>query len=141
MDGGILVGIATVVALGLGSATMLRLLLRSPVAINWFFDEFVPGLRRRLRRTREQPTGRPIEEIASSIRRLGAAYYGGHPGRSWVKTEAFRRAYEQALIEGCLALDVTTDLLDIEPGTAHDTERLRVEHLLTDAGLMMRPAA
>ena len=141
MDGGILLGMAIVVALGLGSAVMLRLLLRSPAAINWFLDEFVPGLRRRLHRDHEQPAGRPIEEIASSIRRLGAAYYGGHPGRSWVKTEAFRRAYEQALLEGCVALDVTTDLLDIAPGSAHDAERLRVEHLLTAAGLAVPRAA
>ena len=76
--------------------------------------------------------------VPLDLRRLGAAYYGGHPGRSWVKTDAFRRAYEQALVEGCVALDISTDLLDIDPGTEHDAERLRVEHLLMDAGLVMR---
>ena len=141
MDGGILIGIALLVALSISSAVMLRLLLRSPAAINWFLDDFLPGLRRRLRRTREVPAGRPIEEIASSIRRLGTAYYGGHPGRSWVKTEAFRRAYEQALIEGCVALGVETDLLDIDLGTEHEAERLRVEHLLVVAGLVTGRAA
>lgn len=135
-----ILGILVLVALSLTGAVMLRLLLRSPALVNWLLDELVPGVRRRLRR-HEQPAGRPIEEIAGSLRRLGAAYYGGAPGRSWVKSEAFRRAYEQALIEGCLALGVSTDLLEIDPGTEHDAERLRVEHLLTDAGLILRPAA
>ena len=141
MDGGVVLGILAVLALSLSGALMLRLLLRSPAAINWFLDEAVPGLRRRLRHRVEQPTGRPIEEIASSIRRLGAAFYGGHPGRSWVKTEAFRRAYEQALDEGCRSLEISTDLLTLEPGTDHDAERLRVEHLLAAAGLVLRRAA
>ncbi|MBF4769939.1 hypothetical protein ISU10_19380 [Nocardioides agariphilus] len=141
MDGDLLRGIAGLVALSLTGAVTLRLLLRSPAAINWLLDDFTPGVRRRLRRQVEQPLGRPIEEIASSIRRLGAAYYGGHPGRSWVKTEAFRRAYEQALVEGCQALGITTDLTDVELGSGHDTERLRVEHLLANAGLVMRRAA
>ncbi len=141
MDGGILLGIAAVVALSLGGAVMLRLLLRSPAAISWLLDDLAPSVARRLSRHPARPTGRPIEEIASSIRRLGAAYYGGHPGRSWVKTDAFRRAYEQALVEGCQALDISTDLLEIDLGTEHDAERLRVEYLLMDAGLVLRRAA
>ena len=63
-------------------------------------------LRRHLGRQVEQPAGRPIEEIARSIRRLGGEFHGGHPGRSWVKSEALRRAYDDALAEGCRALDV-----------------------------------
>jgi hypothetical protein len=141
MDVGIALGIAGVVALGLGSAVMLRLLLRSPAAINWLLDDLLPAVRRRAHHRRVEPVGRPIEEIATSIRRLGTAYYGAAPGRSWVKTEAFRRAYEQALVEGCRALDIATDLLEIDLGTEHDAERLRVEHLLTDAGLVLRRAA
>jgi hypothetical protein len=141
VDGGIVLGIAAVVALSISSAVMLRLLLHSPTVINWVADDVLPAVRRRLGRQAEQPVGRPIQDIAASIRRLGAAYYGGPPGRSWVKTDAFRRAYEQALVEGCQALEITTDLITIEPGTEHDAERLRVEHLLTDAGLVMRKAA
>ena len=141
MDGGIVLGIVAVVALSFSSAVMLRLLLHSPVVINWFADDALPRIMRRLRRVPDKPAGRPIEEIASSIRRLGAAYYGAAPGRSWVKTEAFRRAYEQALDEGCRTLEIPTDLLSIELGTEHEAERLRVEHLLAAAGLMLRRAA
>ena len=110
MDGGIVLGIVAVVALSISSALVLRLLLHSPAVINWVADDLLPHLRRRLHRPVEQPVGRPIQDIAASIRRLGTAYYGGPPGRSWVKTEAFRRAYEQALVEGCLALEISTDL-------------------------------
>jgi hypothetical protein len=142
MDGGVLLGIAIVIAISVSSALMLRLLLGSPVFVNWVADIAFPWLRSRLRRHPvEQPTGRPIEEIAANIRRLGAGFYGGHPGRSWVKSEAFRRAYDGALAEGCQALDVCSDLLDLEPGTERDAERMRVEHLLADAGLVLRRAA
>jgi len=144
MDGGVLLGIAIVVALSISSAAVLRLLLSSPFIIGWIGDRGLPALRRRLRRHAvELPACRPIEEVAHNIRRLGGEYHGGHPGRSWVKSEALRRAYDEALDRGCRALDVTTDLLDLHPGTERDAERMRVEHLLTTAGLVMRqrPAA
>jgi hypothetical protein len=141
MDGGVVVGILIVIALSVSSAVMLRLLLSSPVLIGWVSDVGIPGVRQRLRRRVEPPAGRPIEEIASSIRRLGGEYYGGHPGRSWVKSEALRRAYDGALDEGCRALEITTDLLVLEPGTDHDAERMRVEHLLVIAGLVLGRAA
>jgi pimeloyl-ACP methyl ester carboxylesterase len=140
MDGDVVLGILVLVALSMAGAVSLRLLLRSPAAINWLLDDAIPSVRRRRARLPE-PSGRPIEEIASSIRRLGTAFHGAGPGRSFVKTEAFRRAYEQALVEGCRALDVSTDLLDIDLGTEHDAERLRVEYLLTDAGLILPRAA
>jgi hypothetical protein len=141
MDGGVALGMLGVVCLSISSALMLRLLLHSPMLISWFADEALPVLLRRLHRAPEQPTGRPIEEIACNIRRLGAAHYGGPPGRSWVKSEAFRRAYDEALAEGCRALEIPTDLLALEPGTEREAERLRVEHLLVSAGLVLRPAA
>jgi len=141
MDGGVVVGILIVIALSVSSAAMLRLLLSSPFIIAWVSDVGIPGMRKRIRRRVEPPVGRPIEEIASSIRRLGGEYYGGHPGRSWVKSEALRRAYDGALDEGCRALEISTDLLALEPGTDHDAERMRVEHLLVTAGLVLGRAA
>ena len=141
MNGTVVLGLLAVVALSVSGALVLRLLLQSAAAFNWFADDALPQLRRRLGHRVEQPTGRPIEEIARSIRRLGGGFYGGHPGRSWVKSEAFRRAYDDALAEGCQALDVQSDLLDLAPGTERDAERLRVEHLLTNAGLILGRAA
>jgi len=141
MNGAIVLGILAVVALSVSGALVLRLLLQSPAAITWVADDALPRLRRRLGHPVEQPVGRPIEEIARSIRRLGGEFHGGHPGRSWVKSEAFRRAYDDALAEGCQALEVDSDLLDLVPGTDRDAERLRVEHLLAGAGLVLRRAA
>ena len=141
MNGAIVLGILAVVALSVSGALVLRLLLQSPAAITWVADDALPRLRRRLGHPVEQPAGRPIEEIARAIRRLGGEFHGGHPGRSWVKSEAFRRAYDDALAEGCQALEVDSDLLDLVPGTDRDAERLRVEHLLAGAGLVLRRAA
>lgn len=136
-------GLLEVVALSLAGAVVLRLLLLSPGLVNWVADDALPRLLGRLRRTPAPPPGRPIEEIATNLRRLGADYYGGHPGRSWVKSEALRRAYDETLVEGCHALEIGSDLLSLEPGTERDAERMRVEHLLTTAGLEIRrrPAA
>ena len=133
-------GILGVVALSVAGAIVLRLLLCSPAWINWVADVGIPSLRRRVRRV-EEPVGRPIQEIASSVRRLGAEFHTSSPGRSWVKSEAVRRAYDQVLTEACRALEIDTDLLAIDPGTERDAERLRVEHLLVSAGLVLRNAA
>ena len=148
MDGGVLLGIAFVVALGAAGAVVLRLLLSSPVIIGWCADVGLPGLRRCLglaprRFSPVVPLTRPIQEIGARVRRLGGEYHGGHPGRSWVKSEALRRAYDEALDEACRALEVPTDLLVLEPGTGRDFERVRVERVLVTAGLVMpqRPAA
>ena len=134
-------GILAVLALSLSSAVALRLLLGSPTLFNWLADDAFPSARRRLRRRQvEQPAGRPIQEIASSIRRLGSEFHYGTRGRSLVKSEAIRRAYDGVLVEGCLAMEIVSDLLDLDPGTERDAERLRVEHLLVGAGLILREA-
>ncbi len=141
MSGDTVLGILAVVALAFSGAVALRLLLGSPALFNWLADEAVPSVRRRLRHQQlEQPAGRPIQEIASSIRRLGSEFHYGTPGRSWVKSEAIRRSYDGVLVEGCLAMEIVSDLLDLDPGTERDAERMRVEHLLVGAGLILRQA-
>jgi hypothetical protein len=74
MNGTVVLGLLAVVALSVSGALVLRLLLQSAAAINWFADDALPQLRRRLGHRVEQPTGRPIEEIACSIRRLGGEF-------------------------------------------------------------------
>jgi hypothetical protein len=37
-------------------------------------------------------------------------------------------------------MEIVSDLLDLDPGTERDAERLRVEHLLVGAGLILREA-
>jgi hypothetical protein len=145
---GLALDVLLVLLIGAVSAVTIRLLICAPLVYGWLADEVVPLLRRRWRERRGSPVPlttatRPIQEIGLRVRRLGALYYGGAPGRSWVKTDALRRAYEESLDEGCRALEIDTDLLALDPGTERDAERMRVEYLLTDAGLVMRdrPAA
>jgi hypothetical protein len=145
---GLALDLLLVLLIGAVSAATIRLLICGPIVWNWLADEAAPALRRRWRARYGTPlplpTGtRPIQEIGVRVRRIGAQYYGGAPGRSWVKTDALRRAYDESLDEGCRALEIDTDLLALDPGTERDAERMRVEYLLTDAGLVLRdrPAA
>ena len=145
---GLALDVLLVLLIGAISAATIRLLICAPLVYGWLADEVAPALRRRWRARRGSPVPlstatRPIQEIGLRVRRLGALYYGGAPGRSWVKTDALRRAYEESLDEGCRALEIDTDLLALDLGTERDAERMRVEYLLTDAGLVMRdrPAA
>jgi hypothetical protein len=131
-------GILGVLALSVAGAIMLRLLLCSPEVLAKVEDT----VNHRLRRRRDvKPQVRPIQDIAVSIRRLGAQFHTGTPGRSWVKSEGVRRAYDDALAEGCVALEIVSDLNALEPGTERDAERLRVEHLLAGAGMVLRRAS
>ena len=145
---GLALDVLLVLLIGAISAATIRLLICAPLVYGWLADEVAPALRRRWRERRGTPVPlptatRPIQEIGLRVRRLGSLYYGGPPGRSWVKTDALRRAYEESLDEGCRALEIDTDLLALDPGTERNAERMRVEYLLTDAGLFMRdrPAA
>ncbi len=143
---GLALDVLVVLLIGVVTGATIRLLVCAPLVWTWLADDVAPAVRRRWRWRHGTPVPlptatRPIQEIGLRVRRLGALYYGGAPGRSWVKTDALRRAYDEALDEGCRALEVDTDLLALDPGTERDAERLRVEYLLTDAGLVLRPAA
>lgn len=87
------------------------------------------------------PAGRPIEEIAADVRRLGTRYHGLAPRASFVKSDGVRRAYDGVLAECCAALGLTHLLGVIAPGPELDSERARVEGLLDDSGLRLPFAA
>jgi hypothetical protein len=46
-------------------------------------------------------------------------------------------AYDDLLLEAARALDVDDTLTGLRPGADRDAERLRVEHLLREAGLQL----
>jgi hypothetical protein len=88
-----------------------------------------------------QPTGRPLELIASDARRLGARLDNPPRGTSFAKLEGARRAYEHVLVEACAALGVEHLLQVLPPGDELDVERTRVEGLLWLAGLRIDATA
>ncbi len=85
----------------------------------------------------EPPAGRPIERIASDVRRVRHEFCRPAPGMPMARRVAISRAYDDLLVAACRALDVPDTLTGLPPGTDRDAERLRVEHELTRAGLRL----
>ena len=52
-----------------------------------------------------------------------------------VRRNATLAAYDDALVQACLALGLPDTLTGLPPGTDREAERLRVESLLEAAGL------
>lgn len=81
------------------------------------------------------PVGRPIEAIAADVGRLRVLLRHIPPETPEARREGWRRAYDDVLAEGCLALGVENLLESTPAGPERDAERLRVEYLLGKAGL------
>lgn len=135
-----------------GTAALVYLVLvmgGTTYAVGWLLSprgrRFREGLGIRIERIRRrrklQPDGRPIEQIAADVRRLGGRYHCLDPRASFAKSDGVRRAYDGVLAECCAALDLTHLLAVIAPGPDLDTERARVEGLLEDSGLTLPFAA
>ena len=86
------------------------------------------------------PAGRPIEEIAADVARLRRQLRQIPPGTPVAKREGWRLAYDDVLAECCLALGVENLLESAPAGPERDAERLRIEYLLSKAGLRARSA-
>lgn len=82
-----------------------------------------------------EAAGRPIQDIAGDVRRLARRYHRPQEGARFAKVEGCRRAYDAVLVEACAALDLTTLVGVLPPGTELDAERRRVEDMLGEAGL------
>ena len=82
-----------------------------------------------------RPLGPPIDRLARDLRRLRRASLTHPAGQSHVRRDATLAAYDDALVQACLALGIADSLSDLPPGTERDAERLRVEWLLEGAGL------
>jgi hypothetical protein len=86
----------------------------------------------------ESPAGRPIEQIAEDARRLGGQLQHPQDGRSCVRVGAIRLSYDRVLGEACQAVGAShlLGVLVESDGVELDTERRRVEILLTAAGVL-----
>lgn len=96
---------------------------------------------RRIRPPQPQPIGRPIEDIAASLRRIQYwldAYADPRPipGKA-TKVTAAATAYDRVLADACHALEVP-EALDGTEGLDREFERLRMQAALEDAGLVLR---
>ncbi len=80
------------------------------------------------------PLHRPIELVGADVRRLRAAF--GQHGMRFAKYEGTRRAYDGVLAEAADSLELAHFLDVVPPGVDRDLERVRVERLLEDAGLL-----
>lgn len=114
--------------------------IRSP----WKRERRIIGrLLRRARRTTHAAemvhVHRPIEQVGADVRRLRQAF--GQVGMRFAKYEGTRQAYDGVLAEAADSLELSHVLADLPPGVDRDLERVRVEGLLEDAGLLPPPRA
>ena len=97
-----------------------------------------PGPVRRLLERRRAPTPahpvRPIEQVASDVRRISQRYH--QPGMRFAQYEGRRRAYDGVLAEAADMLAIAHLLGVLSPGLELDRERVRVERLLAEAGVL-----
>ena len=84
------------------------------------------------------PVGMPLERIAADLRRLRVEARHHQPGMSMAKYRGAVAAYDDALLDACRALDLSTDLSTLPEGVERESERLRVEYELERAGINLR---
>ena len=84
------------------------------------------------------PVGMPLERIASDLRRLHGEVRRHPAGMPMAKFRGMMAAYDEALLDACRALDLSTDLSAIPEGVERESERLRVEFELERAGINFR---
>lgn len=80
------------------------------------------------------PLHRPVEQVAADLRRLRRAF--GREGVPFAKWEGTRLAYDAALAEAADAFEITHLLALLPPGVHRDRERVRVERLLEQTGVL-----
>jgi hypothetical protein len=83
----------------------------------------------------EPPAGPPIEDTARALRRLRGQVLAPAPGTPMARRRGTTAAYDDLLAHAARALGVPDNLTGLPEGTDREAERLRVEHLLRQAGL------
>lgn len=87
------------------------------------------------------PAGRPLERIVRDLRRLEPVARRPREGTTNVRHRGVVAAYDDVLLEACRALDITTSLGSLPEGLERESERLRVEFELEQAGIRIRTGA
>jgi hypothetical protein len=81
------------------------------------------------------PSGMRIERIAADLRRIRPLAMHPASGTPMVRRRAIVAAYDDALLDACHALGVPTELDRITDALERESERLRTEHELAEAGV------
>jgi hypothetical protein len=85
------------------------------------------------------PQGMPIERIASDLRRIRPEARVQASGTPMVRRRAIVAAHDEALLDACHALGVSTELGRITDELERESERLRTEAELERAGIDLGP--
>lgn len=128
-------GMAGVVAL-----VVCTLMLGAAMGVFLCQAEIARGIRRvrdRVSPPPVAPSGPAIEELARSLRRLRDEVMTPRPGTTMARRQGTATAYDELLIEAAQALGVPDTLSGVPAGTAREIERLRLEHVLRGAGLVL----
>jgi hypothetical protein len=83
------------------------------------------------------PAGPPLEQLAADLRRLYPGAHFPQKGVRMPKQRGVLMAYDDRLVDTARALEVPTTLANLPAeGFDREAERLRVEHAITEAGLV-----
>jgi hypothetical protein len=85
-----------------------------------------------------RPSGMQVERIARDLRRLHGQVRH-REGDPVARHRGVVAAYDEALVDACRALGITTDLGSLPGGIDRDAERLRVETEVERAGIELGP--
>jgi hypothetical protein len=83
------------------------------------------------------PLTMPIERIAADLRRIRPLARRQPAGTPMARRLALVGAYDDALLDACRALGVNTELDVLTDGIERESERLRIENELEEAGLRL----
>jgi hypothetical protein len=125
---------------GLVALVVCTLMLGAALGLALCQDE----LRRAVRRVRERlsppppaPSGPAVEDVAAALRRVRRDVLATAPGTPMARRRGTLAAYDDLLAQAARALGVPDLLTDLREGTDREAERLRLEHLLRQAGLTL----
>jgi hypothetical protein len=125
---------------GLVALVVCTLMLGAALGLALCQDE--PG--RAVRRVRAHlsppppaPSAPAIEDLAAALRRVRRNVLTTAPGTPMARRRGTVAAYDDLLAQAARALGVPDLLTDLREGTDREAERLRLEHLLRQAGLSL----
>ena len=122
-----------------GNLVLLAIAVTAPTLLFWLLLQIpktVDRLGAYLRGRRgPAPTCPPIEQLAADLRRVHRTLAEYPPGTPALKRHATRQAYDDLLMQACIAVEVSHRLDTLAEGMDREVERLRVEEALRDAGI------